>query len=67
MGCPPNYQTASAWEPFARHRGGLIRHRMPLRRELSPFLFGDSVGCALGLLLTSNRFQVIFLSQAKIS
>jgi hypothetical protein len=52
---------------FARHRGGLIRHRMPLRRELSPFLFGDSVGCALGLLLTSNRFQVVFLSQAKIS
>src|SRR5471030_2498832 len=39
---------------------------MPLRRELSPFLFGGLVGCVFGLLLTPNRFQVIFRRQVKI-
>ncbi len=38
---------------------------MPLRRELSPFLFGGLVGGVVGLLLTPNCFQVIFRRQVK--
>jgi len=39
---------------------------MPLRRQLSPFLFGGLVCCVFGLLLTANRFQMIFLRQVKL-
>jgi hypothetical protein len=38
---------------------------MPLRSKLPPLLFGRSIGRVFGLLLTSGRGQVRFLSQAK--
>jgi hypothetical protein len=45
----------------AKEFGGLIRHRMPLRREFPPFLFGGSIGCVFRAFLAPNRLQVIFL------
>jgi hypothetical protein len=45
---------------FAWHCGGLIRHRMPQRRSRSPLLFGRSIGCVFGLLLTPDRGRVRF-------
>jgi hypothetical protein len=36
---------------------------MPLHRQLSPFPFGSLVGGLFGLLLTPDRFQVIFRRQ----
>jgi len=44
----------------------VIRHRLPLRSKLSPLLFGRSIGWVFGLLLTPDRGQMIFLSQAKV-
>jgi hypothetical protein len=43
----------------------LIRYQMPLRSKLSPSLFGRLIGWVFGLLLTPDRGQVRFLSQAK--
>jgi hypothetical protein len=48
-----------------RHCGGLVRHRVPLRRQSSPFLFGDLVGCVFSLLLTPDCFQEIFRRQVE--
>ena len=39
---------------------------MPLCREFSPFLLGGAVRCLFGLLLTPNRFQVIFRRQVNL-
>ena len=49
-----------------QHCGGLIGHRMPLHRKLSPFLFGFLVGCVFGLTLTSDCFQMVFRRQIKL-
>jgi hypothetical protein len=51
----------AAWHPR-----GLIRHRMPLRCELLPFLFGGLIGCVFGAFLAPNRLQVIFLRQIEL-
>jgi hypothetical protein len=45
--------------------GGLIRHRMPLRREVSPFLFGRAAGCVFGLPLAPERFHISEISQIR--
>jgi hypothetical protein len=50
----------------AEHPGGLIRHRMLLRCEFSPFLFGGSIGCVFGAFLAPDRLQVTFLGQIKL-
>jgi hypothetical protein len=42
-----------------RHCGGPIRHRMPLRCEFMPLLFGGDVGRVFGALLAADRFQMI--------
>ena len=41
-------------------------HRMPLRGEFLPFLFGGLIGGASGAFLAANRLQVIFLGQGKL-
>jgi len=51
---------------IAVHLDGFIRHRKPLRRKLSPFLFGGLIACELGLLLTPSRLQAIFYRQVKL-
>src|ERR1700730_1235271 len=48
------------------HFRGLICHRVPLRGEFLPFLFGGWIGGVSGAFLAANRFQVIFLGQGKL-
>jgi hypothetical protein len=39
--------------------GSPIRHRMPLRCEFMPLLFGGKVSRVFGGLLAADRFQMI--------
>jgi hypothetical protein len=62
---PPNDRTKSVREVSPDIVAALIRYQMPLRSKLSPSLFGRLIGWVFGLLLTPDRGQVRFLSQAK--
>lgn len=52
---PPSYRARSAADASPDMVAGLIRYRMPLRRELPPLPFGGSVVGVFGLLLAANR------------
>jgi hypothetical protein len=45
---------------FTCRFSGSIHHRMPLRGEFMPLLFGDEVGCVFGAFLATDRFLMIF-------
>jgi hypothetical protein len=62
----PGDLTAALPGGSARHFDGLVRHRMPLRRELKPLLFRRPIGRALGLPLASDRVQTISLRQFRL-
>jgi hypothetical protein len=48
---------------IALHLGGLIRHRMPLCREVFPLAFGGLIRSVFGGFLAPNGFQMIFFRQ----